>query len=771
MKKKLILGTLFAAIVLAALVPFLNADAFKDRIHRAIEQSLGRKVHISGEVHFSVLNGPGFSIADVVIHEDPAAGIEPFAYVASLNATIRLSSLLGGKWDLSRIVLDEPTVNLVKYSGGWNVQPLLRRTPSESQIPEIRVRGGRLNFKIDDTKLVLYCANADVDVTPDGNSSVRLRFSVEPSRTDRAAQGFGTLSGSGLYRWFAEKPSELDVDLDLERSALADIATLFKGSGTEVSGFLATQAKIKGPLDAVQIEGRLRLEDIQRFDLLRAGGGAWPVQYRGTLNFPAGELELRTRASGNPEPFRLRLRAQSLFSSPNWGTIVEFHELPVGALQDVSQYLNVDLPERGGLDGKLSGVLGYSQGRGLQGMVRMPEASLKLSDGAAKISDAVLSVDGGQLRMRPARLDLGDGVSAVVEASYSATQQTLLWKSGDGPLPIAAVVASQRRLLGVPGVPALDLFTDGTWQGAIEYTRKADATPVWNGGFTIRGAKMSVDGMSVPVQIKSATGALVQNRLALDAIQGSAGATQFRASLRTDTTRPAKLRVHIDELDAGELERIFLPTLKRGTGILRTLSFRAQPLPEWLKSRRLDLQIQIATLWRGDTWLGSLEGTGVWDGAQITLPAARWERDDATATAEIAVRLARSEPAYRITADVKSLAWMGGELDGALKIETTGTGLALLRNAKSSGKFLGRNLALGAETDIASMTGAYEFTGARSPSVKFTGVEMVTGAETFTGQGGSEGDGKLAVELSSAGKRKLRMAGTMWPFQLELAAR
>lgn len=775
MKKRVILGLLAALGLFAGALPFLSADAFKERIHRAIEQALERKVDIAGPVRFSLFNGPGFSIGDVVIHEDPAAGIEPFAYVSSLDATLRLTSLVGGKWELSRIVLEAPTVNFVKHQGGWNVQPLLRQTSTtvRRQIPEIRMRGGRLNFKIGDTKLVFYCANADVDVTPDSDTSLRLRFSVEPARTDRAAQGLGTLSGGGSYRWFSGRPAEVDVDVDLERSALADIATLFKGSGTEVSGFLATQAKVKGPLNSVQIEGRLRLEDIQRFDLLRAGSGTWPIQYRGTLDFPAGELSVRTKTAGAPEPFLLRLRAQSLFTNPNWGTVVEFNELPVGALRDVFQYLNVDLPERGGLDGKLSGVLGYSQGRGLQGMVRMPEASLKLSDGTAKVTNAVLSVDGAELRLQPAQLDLGNGVTATVEGSYRASQETFHWKSNGSALPLAAVVSSQKRLLDVSEIPGLELLSEGSWQGAMQYSRSTDAAPVWSGAFTIRGAKMAIPGMAAPVVIKAATGSLVANRLSLNAMQGSVGAIQFRASLRTDgpVARPARLRIEVDELDVGELERVFLPTLKRGTALLRTLSFRQQPLPEWLTGRHLDLQIQVASLWSGDTWLGSLEGGAVWDGAQIEMPAAKWERDDATAVAKIGIRLTRSEPEYRISAEVKSLAWMGGELDGAVKVETMGTGLALLRNAKSTGKFLGRNLAFGGEAEVASMTGTYEFSGARTPSLKFTALEMISGAETFTGQGGSESDGKLAVEWNSATRRKLRMAGTMWPFQLDVAAR
>src|SRR5204863_4041174 len=77
--KRLIIIALVVVIALGVAAPYLEADRFRPGIERALERSLGRKVEV-GAVHFKVLTGPGFTLDNVVIHEDARAGIEPFAY-------------------------------------------------------------------------------------------------------------------------------------------------------------------------------------------------------------------------------------------------------------------------------------------------------------------------------------------------------------------------------------------------------------------------------------------------------------------------------------------------------------------------------------------------------------------------------------------------------------------------------------------------------------------------------------------------------------------
>src|SRR6266567_4769167 len=151
-----------AVLLLAALVaaaPHFRADRFRPRIQDSLERALGRKVEI-GQVSFSLLTGPAFSVERVVIHDHPAIGIEPLAYVNLLTARLSLWSLLRGRVEFSSVVLDDASINLVKADWGrWNFESLLNRN-FLTAFPAVRILG-RLNFKIGDTKSVFYVTNAD----------------------------------------------------------------------------------------------------------------------------------------------------------------------------------------------------------------------------------------------------------------------------------------------------------------------------------------------------------------------------------------------------------------------------------------------------------------------------------------------------------------------------------------------------------------------------------------------------------------------------------
>ena len=91
MRKRLLkaAGAILALLVLAAIiVPFLNAQSYGDRLRQSLRRSLGRDVEI-GQVRFSLWRGPAFVVErasgpGLIIHEDPAIGVEPMAYVETV---------------------------------------------------------------------------------------------------------------------------------------------------------------------------------------------------------------------------------------------------------------------------------------------------------------------------------------------------------------------------------------------------------------------------------------------------------------------------------------------------------------------------------------------------------------------------------------------------------------------------------------------------------------------------------------------------------------
>src|SRR5262245_3742045 len=90
---RLLLAGVAAFLIAGIAAPYFSADRFGERIREGLEASLGRKVKI-GKVRFDLLRGPGFTISDVEIGEDPGFGIETFAWVVdTLEVRLRVQSL------------------------------------------------------------------------------------------------------------------------------------------------------------------------------------------------------------------------------------------------------------------------------------------------------------------------------------------------------------------------------------------------------------------------------------------------------------------------------------------------------------------------------------------------------------------------------------------------------------------------------------------------------------------------------------------------------
>src|SRR6516225_2034072 len=116
-----LIGAGIALVLIAGLVaPYLTADQYGQRLQASLARALGRRVEL-GKVRFSLFKGPRFSVDSVTIYEDPAIGIEPIAYVqepGSLEVVPRLWSLLGGRFVIASIRLEDASINLTKSGGG-----------------------------------------------------------------------------------------------------------------------------------------------------------------------------------------------------------------------------------------------------------------------------------------------------------------------------------------------------------------------------------------------------------------------------------------------------------------------------------------------------------------------------------------------------------------------------------------------------------------------------------------------------------------------------
>ncbi|HEU0138650.1 MAG TPA: AsmA family protein [Bryobacteraceae bacterium] len=779
--RRALLVLLAAVAGVIVLAPVLSADRFKERIRTGLERALMRKVEIQGRAHFSILAGPGFSVDNVLISEDPSMGIEPFAHVGTLTARIRLRSLLYGRMEFSSLLLDEPSVNLVRMADGpWNVQPLLKRAitrgrPAGGTPPDIEVRTGRLNFKFGDTKSVFYLSNADVDVYAlSGNDGAfAVRFSGEPSRTDRAAQSLGRLIGRGQWHPGEKQPGRLNVYLEWEKSPLAEVWMLGAGRDLGVHGHIASQARIEGVLPRLDVTGTMQVDEIHRWDLRPARGQSWPISYRGTLDLASETLDVAMEDSSLP--VSAHFRATGLLSAPALGTTITFRQAPMAPAASIARHMGLPLPPDLELQGTLDGVIGYSGATGFQGRLAMMDTSASMPSAApVTLERADVVVSGRRVELLPATVEVGKGQPARVEGEYDGANRTAAVRIQTRSLAISDLKSTAGRLLGASSPPLLSLCVGGRWRGSIRHDWATGSEGAWSGNFDLLNTAIPISGLNSPVRIASASAVLKKNHLLLTRIEGEEEGIAFRGEYRFDAkAEPAhRLSITIPEAEAAAVELALRPTLGRPEGFFaRAFRFGRARLPDWLKNRNAQALVHIGRLTGTGTAasIEALRADVVWTGPAIELRDVRLRYAGGSLRGSGGVDLSRAEPGYKIKAHLNEIGWREGTVSGDLDISTSGTGPAVLRNLKSAGCLNAQSVEILRDPDIHALSGCFEFwTMDGVPRLELTSIKASSLNESFLGTGSLQPDGRLTVDLTS-GPRQVRMAGTLNPWQFEVS--
>jgi hypothetical protein len=763
-------GLIALALLLCAGIaaPFIHADRFAAQIQPAIERAIGRRVEI-GDVRFTLLTGPGFSIGKVSIHEDAALGIEPVAYVETLRAGVRLWSLWTGRLEFSSLVLDEASINLSKSdaSGRWNFERLLSRADL-SRFPTVSVRDGRINFKFGETKSTFYLTQADMDITPPGvaGGPWSIRFEGAPARTDRPSRAFGGLQARG--RWTPR--GRIDMDLRLDRNALADISSVLRGHDAGVHGELSASVHLDGTLDDVALSGAVKIEDVHRWDMLPPNSGDWPFLLKGRLDIVHQRLELEAAPAVSGVPISVRVRATDYLSTPHWGLAVTWKRFPVEPLLQVARHMGVMLPRNATVGGWVEGVVGYAAPGGVQGELGFYETRLALPGSPPlRFEEARLLFDDGSVSLLPSAASTPEGERATVEGRWT-------WNSGAWDFRVATAsmdVSALRAQAALAAVPWIEQLQSGTWSGELRYRfvpEDREATG-WRGRVSLTGAALPVPGLAAPIRLESAQASIDRARVSLDRMSLRAGEFEAHGDYRYEpsATHPHRFRLLAETAAALEIERLLAPVLRRRAGLLsRALRLGRAPVPDWLAGRRAEGSLRFGRLTVGGVEFEDVSAGIVWDGTQVSVAGLQARTGETRlVSGGGAINLRKSFPEYRVFAKWEGLDWQYGVVNGESIVQTSGTGRELLTNLRSGGVFSGRAVQLPTSTDAATLKGAYELRWTSSgPRIRLAGLQLATAAAAYTGQGRTGEDGRLIVELAS-GARELRMSGPLAKLQMD----
>jgi hypothetical protein len=238
------------------------------------------------------------------------------------------------------------------------------------------------------------------------------------------------------------------MDVEIERSPLAEIASLFRASRVGLSGFLSARAHVSGPAEALELRGTVELSERGEWGIFALPGESAAVPLRGTVDLPERRLHLEVAPANEltstpqtvdpakspvgdtpelPEPsagevpdprFEAAIDLNPASAPGEWVARVGFAELPVDQVIALLRYLDDSFPEYPQLAGTLSGEVGYSGASGLLGKVRGDRLVWQQEGGARfALRDLSFRVEGDEVEGR----GLLDLASEEPEDGQSAT--------------------------------------------------------------------------------------------------------------------------------------------------------------------------------------------------------------------------------------------------------------------------------------------------------------------------------------------------------------
>jgi hypothetical protein len=761
------------AILFAGLLaPFISAASFRGPIEQGLERSLGRKISFSG-VRFTIFSGPGFLLHDVTIEENPRYGSEPFAYVPTLEARLRLDKLLLGRFVFASIRLDEPSLNLVKQTDGtWNVVDLMNRLSAPrrlpvSFIPALTISAARVNIKFGPRKTTLYLADSDFSLYTQRSGTLYAQFSGSPARTDRAGNGFGHFRGSAS--WFEhpdQNGKQVEADLILDQSNLSELTTLVEGKDLGVHGTVGSHFHLEGPATSLHLVGNLDIKDVHRWDLMPNKGEDWRIHYRGLIDLQAHRLDLQTSARGGaePQPVTFQLRVNDFLKQPSWSVLLSFQRTPLEQILPLGRRLGLVLPSTLDLSGTVDGVLGYSSMNRLAGRLALSDFRATLPDSPPlRASNLLATVMPDRIHLDSAELQTEQG-SVEVGGDYGLNEQGSSLRISMTDVPVQTM---KRFLSSWPGdLTALDRLHSGRLLGSIAFNLSGnpETASTWSGQFGFTHASIVLPSLAVPLADAQGRVSFSPTTLDVEHIAGTIGDRNFLASYHYNALAkvPERLSVHLRETDLADVEQWMHPALQ-GSGLLVRLGVLRRAVPAWITERNLRADVTVDKLAIDGVMTGSLRTQLIWTGSSVRFPEVHLEVPESRIDGDGQVDISTNLPRLEFHGAVVGYPWRGGQLDAEGRIKTSGLGSEAMHALRGEGTFAGQNIGFAPEDNFSQISGSFQLSGTHGwPEMKFTDIAAAEGEGSWTGEGETREDGSLILQLEQEGHQR-RVVSTISP--------
>ncbi len=598
-----------AVLVLALFVVRPGATRLRTRIANSIGMALQRQVDIS-RVHLRLLPQPGFDLDGFVVHDDPAFGAEPVLRAPEVSAFLRLSSLLRGRMEVSRLSLSEPSLNLVRREDGhWNIETFLARTASiavaptsngRSQsrpaFPYIEADRGRINFKVGPEKKPFALTDATYSLWQDSENTWGVRFKGQPVRTDFNLSDTGQLSIDGTWQRAANlHETPVQFKLTWDGAQLGQLTKFVSGEDRGWRGTVRVGVMLEGsPVDLL-VRADTSLLDFHRYDITETKTvdlRSLCVAHYDSTNHSLHQILCQTPVGDGS--VMLTSKAADLSGTRDFELHFTAEKVPSDAVLAVIRRAKKNLPSdlraTGTLDAKLEVRASGStpvifEGDGETSNLHLISSSSKTDLGvdvlpfsvtSGSAADAVKKVhgrrdatvtavtDGPQLSVGPVAVKLGRSTPLVVQGSFARTGYSVSIK-GEAELQRLLAFA---RVAGIPsahptasGTARVDLQMAGAWQGF--------ASPLPTGTAELHGVRAQVRGFNGPLEISLARVTLAETATKVEGLSAAIAGTQWNGAL--SLPRPCapgpvcsvSFDLHADEISTDRLNGWLNPNVGR----------------------------------------------------------------------------------------------------------------------------------------------------------------------------------------------------------------
>jgi hypothetical protein len=356
------------AVIVSVIVipPLVSIGRYQARITRAMSASLGRPVRLAS-VELRLLPRPGFVLTDLTVDEDPAYGVEPVLHANTVTAAIRLLSLWRGRLEISRISVDEASLNLLRTADGrWNIDPIFRNAAGTAgsaprkavALPYLEATNSRVNIKRGLEKLPYSLIDADLSFWQEDSGDWLVRLRGQPARTDVSLDSgdTGTVRLDARLRR-AQQLREMPIHLDLQwrEAQLGQLSKLLLGTDPGWRGDLTGEAHLDGNTDSADVTTRLRAVGVHRAEFSPAAPLDFDARCGFTYHYSQRNVEKLVCDSPLGDG-HLRLEG-NLPSGGKPALSLELEKIPAQAVLDglrtVRNKFGAGLDASGSINGKL----------------------------------------------------------------------------------------------------------------------------------------------------------------------------------------------------------------------------------------------------------------------------------------------------------------------------------------------------------------------------------------------------------------------------------